>query len=142
MQGLDLSFDCQGIHIKEVPTSKMAIFDGTQSQLWTKQQNRLPTQVVQISSGQLTIATLHAKSLQSGPALCEPMGCCPPGSSAHGILQARMLESVAMPSSRGCSRPKYQTHICISGTAGGYFTTEPPGKPGSFTDNILLRNLE
>ena len=81
----------------------------TQSQLWTRQRDRLPTQVIQICSGQLTIATLHAKSLQSGPTLCEPMGCCPPGSSAHGILQARILEWVAMPSSRGSSQPKDQT---------------------------------
>ena len=44
---------------------------------------------------------VHAKSLQSCPTLCDPMDCSPPGSSAHGILQARILEWVAMPSSRG-----------------------------------------
>ena len=33
--------------------------------------------------------------------LCDPMDCSPSGSSAHGILQARILEWVAMPSSRG-----------------------------------------
>ena len=37
--------------------------------------------------------------------LCNPMDCSPPGSSVHGILQARILEWVAMPSSRGSSRP-------------------------------------
>ena len=36
-------------------------------------------------------------------ALCNPMDCSPPGSSVHGILQARILEWVAMPSSRGSS---------------------------------------
>ena len=36
------------------------------------------------------------KSLQSSPALCDPLDCSPPGSSAHGILQARMLEWVAV----------------------------------------------
>ena len=41
--------------------------------------------------------------------LCDPMGCSPPGSSFHGILQARMLEWVAMPSSRGSSRPRART---------------------------------
>ena len=38
---------------------------------------------------------------QSCPALCDPMDCSPPGSSVHGTLQARILEWVAMPSSRG-----------------------------------------
>ena len=44
---------------------------------------------------------LHAKSLQSCPTLCYPMDCSPPYSSVHGILQARILEWVAMLSSRG-----------------------------------------
>ena len=35
--------------------------------------------------------------------LCDPMDCSPPGSSVHGILQARILAWVAMPSSRGSS---------------------------------------
>ena len=42
----------------------------------------------------------HAKSLQSCPTLCDPMGCGPPGSSVRGILWAGILEWVAMPSSR------------------------------------------
>ena len=43
-----------------------------------------------------------------------------------GILQARILECVAMPSSSGSSPPRDQTWVfCI---AGGSFTTEPPGK--------------
>ena len=44
--------------------------------------------------------------------LCDPMDCSPPGSSVHGILQARILEWVAMPSSRGSSQPRDQT--CVS----------------------------
>ena len=56
--------------------------------------------------------------------LCDPMDCTPPGSCVHGILQARRLEWVAMPSSRGSSRPRDRTHVsCI---AGGFFTTAPP----------------
>ena len=42
---------------------------------------------------------LCAKSLQSCPTLCNPMDHSPPGFSVHGILQARILEGVAMPSS-------------------------------------------
>ena len=34
---------------------------------------------------------------KSRPTLCDPMDCSPPGSSVHGILQARILEWVAMP---------------------------------------------
>ena len=52
---------------------------------------------------------------------CDPLDCSPPGSSVHGILQARILEWVAMPSSRGSSPPRDQT--CISFTGGGFFTT-------------------
>ena len=51
----------------------------------------------------------------------------PPDSSAHGILQARILEWVAMPSSRASSWPRNQTHV--SCTAGGFFTTGPLWKP-------------
>ena len=45
-----------------------------------------------------------AKSLQSCLTLCDPMDCSPPGSSVHGILQARILDLVAMPFSTGSSR--------------------------------------
>ena len=48
---------------------------------------------------------LCAKLLQSCLTLCHPMDCSPPGSSVHGILQARILEWVAMPlSPRVCSK--------------------------------------
>ena len=50
--------------------------------------------------------------LQAGLTVCNPADHRPPGSSAHGILQARIPEWVAMPSSRGSSRPRDQS--CIS----------------------------
>ena len=50
-----------------------------------------------------------AKSLQSCLTLCNPMDCSPPGSSVHGILQARILEWVAIPSSTGSSQLRDQT---------------------------------
>jgi len=40
---------------------------------------------------------------QSYPTLCDPMDCSPPGSSVHGTLQARILQWVAIPFSRGSS---------------------------------------
>ena len=46
---------------------------------------------------------------QSCRTLCNPMDCSLPGSSDHGILQARILEWVAMPSSRGSSQHRDQT---------------------------------
>ena len=55
---------------------------------------------------------MHAKLLQSCPTLWDPVDCNPPASSALGILQARILEWVAMLSSRGSSWPRDQT--CIS----------------------------
>ena len=42
--------------------------------------------------------TMHANSLQSCLTLCDPMDCSLPGSSLHGILQAKILEGVVMPS--------------------------------------------
>ena len=65
---------------------------------------------------------MHVKSLQSCPTLCNPMGCSPPDSSVHGILQARILEWLTMPFSRVPSQPRDQT--CVSGSssiAGRFF---------------------
>ena len=54
--------------------------------------------------------------------LCNPMDYSPPGSSVHGISQVRILEGVAISSSRGSSQPKDQTHLSwVSCTAGGLF---------------------
>ena len=48
---------------------------------------------------------------QSCPTLCNPMDCSLPGSSIHGILQARILEQVAISFSRGSSRTQDQTQV-------------------------------
>ena len=70
-----------------------------------------------------SLTCIHAQSLQSYPTLCDPMDCNPLGSSIHGILQTKILESVPMPSSRGSSQLRDQTHVsCISHIAGGVFT--------------------
>ena len=57
-----------------------------------------------------------AKSLQSCQTLYDSTDCSPPGSSVHGILQARILERVAMLSSSGSSPPRDQTCISCIGT--------------------------
>ena len=51
------------------------------------------------------------KSLQSFLTLCYPMDCSLPGSSVHGVLQERILEWVAMSSSRGSSQSRDWIHI-------------------------------
>ena len=51
------------------------------------------------------------------------MDCSPPGSPVHGILQAKILEWVSMPFSKGSSRPSDRTHISsVSCISGGFFT--------------------
>ena len=65
-----------------------------------------------------------AELLQLCPPLCTPMDCSPPGSAVQGILQARVLEWVAVSSSRGPSQPRAQTRFPVSPVlAGGFLTT-------------------
>ena len=79
----------------------------------------------------INISPVHAKSLQSCQALCNPMNCSPPGSSVHRILQARRLEWGAIPFSRGSSQPRNQTLIslCVLHWQAGSLPLAPPGKP-------------
>ena len=91
---------------------------------------RLIALIISLSPQFKYYVCLCTQSFQLCPTLCVPMDCSPPGSLVHGILQARILEWVAMPSSRGSSWPRDQTHVsCGSCLAGRFVTTEPPGKP-------------
>ena len=68
---------------------------------------------------------------QSYLTLCDPMDCNPPGSSVHGILQARILEWVAMPSSGGVF-PTQGSNPCLLHPLhwrAGSLPLVPPGKP-------------
>ena len=67
-----------------------------------------------------SVICLKVLVTRSCPTLCHPMDYSPPGSSVHGILQARILESVAMPFSRGSSWPRDWTRV--SCTTGRFFT--------------------
>ena len=68
--------------------------------------------------------------------LRDPMDHSPPDSSVHGILQARILEWVAMPPSRGCSQPRDRTLVsCIVGL---FFIAEPPGKPHTREEGTII----
>ena len=72
---------------------------------------------------------------QSCPIRCDPMDCSLPGSSVRGILLARILDWVTIPSSRGSSQTRNQTKA--SHIVDRFFTSkdsfaadsEPPGKP-------------
>ena len=71
-----------------------------------------------------------SKSLQVCPILCNPMDCSPPGSSVQEILQARILEWVAMPSSRGSSNSGIKPHLlCPLQFQVDSLPLAPPGKP-------------
>ena len=65
---------------------------------------------------------MKVKVAQPSPTVCEPMDCI-----VHGILQARILEWVAFPFSRGSSQPRDQTQV--SHIAADSSPAEPPGKP-------------
>ena len=62
--------------------------------------------------------------------LCDSMNCSPSGSSIHRILQARILEWVAMPLFRDLPDPGIE-HVSLMSPAlaGMFFTTVRPGKP-------------
>ena len=59
--------------------------------------------------------------------LCDPMDCSPPGSSVHGNLQARILEWVAVPFSRGSSQ--HRVEPASPALQADSLPSEPPGKP-------------
>ena len=71
---------------------------------------------------------MHAKSLQSCLTLFDPMDCSPPGCSGHRILQDRILEWVAMPSSRDLPDPEIEPKPHYASFTGRR-ETAPPGKP-------------
>ena len=86
-----------------------------------------------------------AQLLQVCLTLYNPINCSPPGSSVHGILQARILEWVAMPSSRGSSQLRDRTHMsCISCIAFGLLThqTTREAQLGSLTKVLEVLTKE
>ena len=66
--------------------------------------------------------SLKVKVAESWPTLCDHMNY-----TVHGVLQARILELVAVPFSKGSSQPRDQTQVSL--IAGGFFTSWTQGKP-------------
>ena len=90
----------------------------------------------------LQSACMCAQSLQLYPTLCDAMDCSPPGSSVHGILQARILEWVAMPSSRGIF-PRDQgsnlSLLCVLNWQMGSLLLVPPNPQSHNLKNQFLQ---
>ena len=67
---------------------------------------------------------------------CDPMDGSPPGSSVHGIIWARILAWIPMPSSRDLSDPSIEpTSFTLPVLAGGFFTTSITWKPAAGSVN-------
>ena len=79
-----------------------------------------PLTDIRCTRGQSYMKIMCVLVAQLCPKLCDPMDCSPPGSSVHGILQAGILEWVAISFSGGSSQPRDQTQV--SCTAGEFFT--------------------
>ena len=76
---------------------------------------------------------------QSCPIHCDPMDCSPPGSSVHGILQATILEWVAIPFFRGSFQPRSWTQVsCI---AGRFFTIWAIRKALSYSNPSMPKHV-
>ena len=86
--------------------------------------------------------SMCAKSLQSCPTLCDPVDCSPPGSSVHGVSQARILEWSAMPSSRGSSQPRDWTRVYYVSCIGRrFFTTSTSSAAQPFIKVTMTLNI-
>ena len=90
-----------------------------------------------VSSCQENLWVVWVKVAQSCPTLCEPLDSSLPGSSVHRILQARILEWIAISFSRGSSRSRNWTQVpCI---VGRFFTIWATREAQSFWGEILNR---
>ena len=76
---------------------------------------------------------------QSSPAVFDPSNCSPLGSSVHGIFQARILDWVAIPFSRGSSWPRDRTQLSCTVDS---LPSEPPGKPLGGSDRSVVKALD
>ena len=71
--------------------------------------------------------------------LCNPMDCSPPGSSVHGIFQARVLEWVPFPSPGDLADPAIEPGS--PPLQADALLSEPPGKPSSALDKCKMKYL-
>ena len=87
-----------------------------------------------------TLCMLSCSVVPSCPTLCDPVACSPPGSSVHGVLQARTLEWAAVFPLQGNFPTGDWTRIsCVFCITGGFSAAEPAGKPHTYT---VLHKME
>ena len=85
----------------------------------------------------LHLMYMRTKSLQSCATLCDPMDCGLPDSFVHGILQARILEKVSMPSTQGSNLGL----LCLLHCQAGSLPLAPPGKPPCISRHQTIQPL-
>ena len=92
------------------------------------------------------VTEIESEIAQSCPTLCDPMDCSLPGSSVHGILQARILSGLPFPSPGDLPNPGFEPRFpALQADA---LTTEPPEKPQSHyqkslhTIMTIVKNIE
>ena len=85
---------------------------------------------------------VRAQSLSRVPTLCDSVDCSPPGSSVHGILQARVLEWVAMPSPGIFPIQEWNSYLlALLHWQAGTLPREPPRKPFFSSNNGYKRDF-
>ena len=123
------SNECSGLISFRIDWFDLPVFQGTLSSLLQHHNSkasvlwRSDSLMVQLSHPYMTtgkIICVSVRLTQSCSTLCDPMDCSPPDSSVHGILQARILEWLAIYFSRGSSWPRDQSWVSF--TAGRCFT--------------------
>ena len=87
------------------------------------------TEIYSIASPESSKVKVKVKVAQSCPALCDPKDCSTSDSSVHEILQARILEWVAIPFSRESSQPRIEPRSPT--LQADSLPSEPPGKPAN-----------
>ena len=124
------------------PRSPVLHADSLPTELWGKPQRCLQN-LNHSSRASCKPESLKLKSevAQSCLTLCDPMDCNLPGSSVHGILQARILEWVAISFSRGSSQPRDQTQGSNPGLPHCRQTLYPLSHQGSLKPELLLLQI-
>ena len=114
-------FTGRKVWIKEVlAKEKKGLFQARSTSLGERNGRNFYQGVYLISTSTSVCVCVCVCVPQWCPTLCDPMNCGQPGSSIHGILQARILERDAIPFFRGSSQPRDGTHV--SHTADKFFT--------------------
>ena len=91
-------------------------------------ENSMNCMVHEVTKSQTQLKDFQVTSVVSNS--LQLTDCGLPGSSVHGIILPRILESVTMPSFRGSSWSRDRAWVsCVSCIAGRFFNAEPPGKP-------------